>query len=162
MDRHHARGLVLASIVLVASAAVAQPADDGREALLSTEDWTAADTDDDGTLSAAELDRAEPSLSAFLGEIDTDGDRRISRTELEAWRAEPGPGIVDADELPAGEVDEGDADEARERTDDLLLDDGDEATGLVPDDGDTATELLPEDADDDVDADDAGRDAAAQ
>ena len=150
----HASGLVVAVLLLGAPDAHAQPATDTRDALLSTEDWTAADTNDDDTLSTAELNRAEPSLAAYFREIDANGDRQIARDELAAWRAGPAPGSTDADELPAGEVDEGDlapgaggsddgdADQARSRTDDLLPDDGDEDSELLPDDGDDARGLL--------------------
>ena len=154
-------GLILAVTLLGASVVNAQPATASRDALLSTEDWTAADTNDDDTLSAAELNRAEPSLAAYFREIDVNGDRRIARDELAAWQAGPDPGSTDADELPAGEVDEGDftpesadrntgdADEATSRTDDLLPDDGDQSSELLPDDGDDARGLRRDDERDD-------------
>jgi hypothetical protein len=154
-QKQTAIGLVVAAILLGAAGAQAQPATESRDALLSTEDWTAADTNDDDTLSAAELNRAEPSLAAYFGEIDVNGDRRIARDELAAWQADAEPGSTDADELPAGEVDEGDlapeaadqgandgdADAARSRSDDLLPDDGDQPSDLLPDDGDDAQGL---------------------
>ena len=87
-----ATGLMLAVTLLGAAGLNAQPATESRDALLSTEDWTAADTNDDDTLSAAELNRAEPSLAAYFREIDVNGDRRIARDELAAWQAEPDPG----------------------------------------------------------------------
>ena len=155
-------GLILAVTLLGASVVNAQPATASRDALLSTEDWTAADTNDDDTLSPAELNRAEPSLAAYFREIDANGDRRIARDELAAWQAGPDPGSTDADELPAGEVDEGDltpesvdrsnngdADEAPSRTDDLLPDDGDQSSELLPDDGDDARGLRRDDERDD-------------
>jgi hypothetical protein len=169
-DKHTAIGLVVAAILLGAAGVHAQPATESRDSLLSTEDWTAADTNDDDTLSAAELNRAEPSLAAYFREIDANGDRRIARDELEAWQADPDPGSTDADELPAGEVDEGDlmpgaddrgadegdADAATSRTDDLLPDDGDQSSELLPDDGDDASGLRRDDERDDDDRGGAG------
>src|SRR5918993_1906821 len=103
-----ASGLMLAVTLLGAAGLTAERATEGRDARLSTEDWTAADTNDDDTLSAAELNRAEPSLAAYFREIDVNGDRRIARDELAARQADAEPGSTDADELPAGEGDEGD------------------------------------------------------
>jgi hypothetical protein len=155
--------LVVSTMLLGAAATQAQPAETmtGREDILtSTEDWTDADTNDDGTLSQAELNRAEPTLAAYFREIDVDGDRRLSRDEIAAWQADPDPGEVDADELPAGAVDRGaversDADTAVE--DQAASPDPDQGSvrnrstdDLLPDDGDESSELLPDDANDDT------------
>ena len=131
--------IVVSTVLLSALAAQAQPADpDDGDVLASTEEWTEADVNDDGTLSQAEWNRAEPSLSAQFGEIDANDDHRISRDELAAWQAGPDPGDVDADELATSSADR-DAPAQGDTTDDLL-----------PDDGDEATELLPDNADDDA------------
>ena len=147
--------IVVSTVLLSALAAQAQPADpDDGDVLASTEEWTEADVNDDGTLSQAEWNRAEPSLSAHFGEIDADDDRRISRDELAAWQAGPDPGDVDADELATGAA-------ARDApvpaTEDKASTPGDTTDALLPDDGDEATELLPDDADDA-----AGTDPASQ
>ena len=126
----HALAMMVSTILLAAPATQAQPVDPS-EVLSSTEEWTEADTNDDDTLSPSELNRAEPTLAASFREIDRNNDRRISRDELETWQAGPEPGDPDADELAPGEAD-------RDARDDML-----------PDDGDDATELLPDDADDD-------------
>jgi hypothetical protein len=163
MRTHFTRLIFVSTILLGAPAAQAQPAGlaDTDDVLTSTEDWSEADTNDDGTLSQAELNRAEPRLASYFGQIDADDDQQISRDEIAAWQAGPEPGDIDADELPAGEADPGDTDAAdpdqaaspqqdnpeqnneasmrNRRTDDLL-----------PDDGDKATELLPDDANDDT------------
>ena len=144
---------LLISTLLLGGAAAAQapPAgmSDADDVLTSTEDWAEADTNDDDALSQAELNRAEPRLAAYFREIDANGDWRISRDEIAAWQEGPEPSDIDADELPAGAVDGGDAegsDESRvaapgqddsprtRETDDLLPDDGDKATELLPDD----------------------------
>jgi hypothetical protein len=151
MRTHTILALAISSL-LAASAVVAQapPAgmSDTDEVLTSAEDWEQADTNDDDTLSYAELSRAEPRLGPYFREIDADGDRSITRDEIAAWQSGPEPGDIDADELPAGEVDAGDEDAAtRSRaTDDLLPDNGDKGTELLPDDGDKSTDLLPGDA----------------
>jgi hypothetical protein len=140
MRTHFTHVLVVSTILLGAVAAQAQPAGDMDDVLTSTEDWAEADTNEDGTLSQAELNRAEPRLAAYFREIDADDDQRISRDELASWQAGPEPGEIDADELPAGAVDHGD-------TDDLLPDDGDKATELLPDDADDATDARDTEAD---------------
>ena len=143
---------LLASAMLLGGASIAQspPAGmaDPDAVLTSTEDWTEADTDDDGTLSQPELNRAEPRLAAYFREIDANGDWRISRDEITAWQARPEPNDVDADELPAGSVDGGDtgtsdgdraaappdrdAPAQGRRTDPLLPDDGDKRPSCCP------------------------------
>jgi hypothetical protein len=151
MHSHTTLALAI-SILLATSAAVAQtpPAgmSDTDAILTSTEDWDDADTNDDGTLSYAELSRAEPRLGPYFREIDADADQRITRDEIANWQSGPEPTDIDADELPAGEVDAGedepatapapapdeDASRRNRGTDDLLPDDGDKATELLPDD----------------------------
>ena len=124
--------MMISTILLAAPAAQAQPVDPS-EVLSSTEEWTDADINDDDTLSPSELNRAEPTLAASFREIDSNNDRRISRDELEEWQAGPEPGDPDADELATGEAD---SETTRDPRDDLLPDDGDEATELLPDDAD--------------------------
>lgn len=149
--------LLISSVLLSGAAAQAQspPAGmaDPDDVLTSTEDWTEADTDDDGTLSQSELNRAEPRLAAYFREIDANGDWHISRDEIAAWQAGPEPSDIDADELPAGSVDGGDTTEPGENrpTSPPSEDAATQGRGtdpLLPDDGDKATELLPDDGDD--------------
>jgi hypothetical protein len=149
--------LISSALLAGAAAAQAPPAGmaDADDVLTSTEDWTDADVDDDGTLSQAELNRAEPRLAAYFREIDANGDWRISRDEIAAWQSGPEPSDVDADELPAGAVDAGEAQRADEDSAATAPSEGDTTRGqksddLLPDDGDKATELLPDDADDDA------------
>ena len=151
--------LLVSALLLSGAAARAQSPPvgmaDADDVLASTEDWTDADVDDDGTLSQSELNRAEPRLAAYFREIDANGDWRISRDEIAAWQSGPEPSDIDADELPAGAVDAGGtqpADEERSATPSGESDDaGNQASDdLLPDDGDRATELLPDDADDDA------------
>ncbi|HEX6572454.1 MAG TPA: hypothetical protein VF055_10545 [Steroidobacteraceae bacterium] len=109
MRKHPTLALVVSSILLGTAATQAQPADmSGTDVLLSTEHWTEADTNEDGTLSKAELSRAEPTLAPDFDTIDRDDDRQISRDEIEAWHAGPDAGSVDADEA----VTDDDADDA--------------------------------------------------
>lgn len=157
MRTPYTRALLVSTMLLGTAAVQAQPAGvaDTDDVFTSTEEWSDADTNDDGALSPAELNRAEPRLAAYFREIDANGDRQISREEIAAWQAGPEPGDVDADELPAGVADPGAADDAdadraaspeqddessmrNRRTDDLLPDDGDKATELLPDDADDA------------------------
>ena len=143
------------STVAWASAAVAQAPPTGMSdtdgVFSSTEDWEDADTNDDDALSQAELNRAEPRLAAYFREIDADGDLRLTRDEIAQWQAGPEPSDIDADELPAGEVDQGDdepADADRGATpDEDASVRGRETDDLLPDDGDKDTELLPDDGD---------------
>jgi hypothetical protein len=150
--------LVISTVLLGAAAAQAQPVGlaDTDDVLTSTEDWSDADTNDDGTLSQAEMKRAEPRLAAYFRGIDADDNQQISRDELAAWKAGPEPGDIDADELPAGAVDTGDT-EAADSDEAASPEQDDEASmrnrrtdDLLPDDGDNATELLPDDANDDT------------
>jgi hypothetical protein len=152
--------ILVSTMLLGAAAAQAQPAGlaDVDDVLTSTEDWSDADADDDGTLSHAELNRAEPRLAPRFREIDTDRDQRISRDEIAAWQAGPEPSDIDADELPAGEVDHGDTDAAdsaaaassegtaARKRDDEVSTPNRRTDDLLPDDGDKASELLPDDA----------------
>jgi hypothetical protein len=158
MRQQFTQVLVVSTMLLGAAAAQAQPAGlaDIDDVLTSTEDWSDADTNDDGTLSQAELNRAEPRLAARFREIDADDDQQISRDEITAWKAGPEPGDVDADELPAGAVDHGDTD-AADSEEAASPDQDDEASmrnrrtdDLLPDDGDKASELPPDDANDDT------------
>lgn len=151
-------GLLMSSMLLAGGAAAQSPPTgmaDADGVLTSTEDWTEADVDDDGTLSQSELNRAEPRLAAYFRDIDANGDWRISRDEIAAWQSGPEPSDIDADELPAGAVDAGSTEQADEgrsapptRENDTTR--GQRTDDLLPDDGDKATELLPDDADDDA------------
>ena len=148
--------LVVSSILLGTATTQAQPADlSGTDVLTSTEHWTEADTNEDGTLSQSELDRAAPTLSADFESIDRNGDRQIARDEIEAWQADPEAGSLDADEDVTPDV--ADEDEA------LTPDDGDTDSELTPDVADEDEALMPEDANDDtLEAGEVAPDEAAE
>jgi hypothetical protein len=55
------------------------------KALTSTDYWTEADSDRDGTLSQTELGKAAPTLSSSFGTMDANGDRKLTRDEFKTW-----------------------------------------------------------------------------
>ena len=50
-----------------------------------TDRWDAADTDRDTYLSKDELNAVAPTLSAKFGDIDVDGDEKLTRDEFRTW-----------------------------------------------------------------------------
>lgn len=71
------------------------------EGSAGTDRWDAADTDGDSYLSKDELNAVAPTLSANFGDMDVDGDEKITRDEFRTWQ-QSNQARMDADQsVPA-------------------------------------------------------------
>lgn len=80
----HTRGLI-AALILVPAMAMAADTSAGAKRPRAAGGFSKADTDGNGSLSRAEVDRALPQLARSFDRIDRNRDGELSRTELNAW-----------------------------------------------------------------------------
>ncbi len=78
------RGLI-AVLILAPAIAVAADGSAGAKAWGAARRFSKADTDGNGRLSRAEVDRALPQLARSFDRIDRNRDGELSRAELNAW-----------------------------------------------------------------------------
>jgi len=77
---------LIAALILVPAMGFAADNTAGAKSPRSGGHFSKADTDGDGKLSRAEVEKAMPQLSGKFDSIDTNKDGQLSRGELNAWK----------------------------------------------------------------------------
>ena len=77
---------LIAALILVPAIGFAADNSAGAKSPRSASHFSKADTDGDGKLSRAEVEKAMPHLLGKFDSIDTNKDGQLSRGELSAWK----------------------------------------------------------------------------
>jgi Ca2+-binding EF-hand superfamily protein len=77
---------LIAALILIPAIGFAADNTAGAKGPRSTSHFSKADTDGNGTLSRAEVEKAMPHLLGKFDSIDTNKDGQLSRDELSAWK----------------------------------------------------------------------------
>jgi Ca2+-binding EF-hand superfamily protein len=77
---------LIAALMLIPVAGIAADNAAGAKSPRSASHFSKADTDGNGALSRAEVEKAMPHLSGKFDSIDTNKDGQLSRGELNAWK----------------------------------------------------------------------------